>query len=97
MRRHDLPLRYKTTAERAFQREFRQLEQYVKSQKLREKADAKEKTQREEATQAAQPPNLGFTAPLHMINAVTGEVRTTPGSPIIHPPWVPKNERRRSR
>jgi hypothetical protein len=82
MRRHDLPLRYKTTAERAFQREFRQLEQYVKSQKLSEKTEAKKNMQKEEAKQAAEPP---------------GEVRTTPGSPMIRPPWVPKNERRRSR
>jgi hypothetical protein len=87
MRRHDLLLRYKTTAERAFQREFRQLEQYCKSQKQTQK----EQQKRAEAEQASQPPNFGVMPDLEFVNEETGESRIVPGVPAICAPLFPLN------
>ena len=47
IKKHDLALRYKTTAERAFQREFRLLEQFYKAHPP-EPAPKKEEEQKEE-------------------------------------------------
>ena len=87
MRRHDLLLRYKTTAERAFQREFRQLEQYCKSQKQK----VKEQQKQAEAEQASQPPNFGFTPDAEFVNEETGESKIIPGVPALCAPLYPLN------
>ena len=90
VRKHELLSRYKTTAERAFQREFRLLEQCYKSEKQKQK----EQQKKAEADQAAKP---FVTPPMYTYNEETGECEVSPGVECLVPLFVPKNERRRNR
>ncbi len=85
---YDLRLRYKTAAERAFQREYRMLDHFYKT--YCEPKKPKEEPKKDEEDDP--PPHDPHKHTYEFVNAETGEYRVW-GDPTIHPgppDWVPR-------
>jgi hypothetical protein len=87
IKRHELMQRYKNSVERAFQREFRLLEQYVK-------AHPKPKNAEPEAP--AEPAEQEMTPLVTVTNSKTGESVIYPPKPVLFPRWPPIKKNRGS-
>jgi hypothetical protein len=91
IKKHDLMLRYKTTAERSFQREFRLLEQFCKIHK----PTAPEENENNEA-EPTTPPAAETIPEVRIKNSATGQSVIIPSKPAVRPLWNPPSKDRAS-